>query len=115
MIKRKVDINTVQLLEFKGGKGSVDLIKFMESEDNCGKGRFFAYCTLPQGCSLGYHQHNGEFETYYFLKGTAKVCDNGTEEILGPGDCMVCYDGCSHSLENIGDCDLEYIAIILNS
>ena len=47
------------------------------------------------------------------FKGKAKVVDNGKEDILGPGDSMVCYEGDWHGIENIGDEDLEYVAVIL--
>ncbi|MBT9778059.1 cupin domain-containing protein [Clostridium sp. MCC353] len=115
MVKRSEEIKTEELEGFKGGKGKVYLTKFITAEDIDGKGRFWAYCRLPKGCSLGYHKHTGEFETYYFLKGTGRASDNGNEVIVTTGDTLVCRDGCSHLLENIGSCDLEYIAVILNS
>lgn len=115
MVKRNAEILCETLEGFKGGNGAVHLTKFVLGEDIGNKGRFWAYCRLPQGCSLGYHKHEGEFETYYFLKGTGKASDNGEETTVYPGDVLICKDGCSHSLENIGTEDLEYLAVILNS
>ena len=68
---------------------------------------------IPPGCSIGQHTHEGDFETYYILKGRARVNDNGVIAELGPGDMTQCRDGQFHSIENTGDSDLEYLAVIL--
>ena len=49
------------------------------------------------------------------LKGKALVNDNGVVAELGPGDMIQCKDGDYHSIENPGDIDLEYVAVILYS
>lgn len=113
MIKKASQIRHNKEPNLKGGRGTLDIINFLEAEESCGTGRLFAVSIIPPGGSIGYHQHNGDFEIYYFLKGEAKVSDNGKEDILGPGDCMVCYDGDWHGIENIGEDNLEYIALIL--
>jgi len=115
MIKKASVLRTNDEVRLKGGRGTIQVVNFLEKEENCGVGRLFGVSIIPPGCSIGYHKHEGDFEVYYFLEGKAKVCDNGTEDILVPGDCMVCYDGDSHGIENIGDCDLKYIALILYS
>ena len=97
----------------KGGKGTVRLIHFLEPENAWGTGRLFGISVIPPGGSIGYHQHVGDFEQYYILKGTARVVHNGAEDCLGPGDAMLCREGDAHSIENTGQTDLEYIAIIL--
>ena len=99
--------------ELKGGRDTVRLIHILEEAESYGTGRLFGISIIPPGGSIGYHTHKEDFEIYYILKGTAKVVDNGTEDILNPGDSMTCRDGDSHSIENIGGEDLEYIAIIL--
>lgn len=97
----------------KGGKDTVRLIHFLEPENACGTGRLFGISIIPPGGSIGYHTHTGDFEQYYILKGTARIVHNGVEDQLGPGDAMLCREGQSHSIENIGDIDLEYVAMIL--
>ena len=115
MIKRAQQIQTDVIDGFKGGHGIVEITRFIEGDEMCNKGRFVAQVILKPGASQGYHEHTGEFETFYILEGKAKASDNGTETILGPGDVLVCYDGHGHSLENIGDTDLKVIAVMLNS
>ncbi len=113
MIKRanemKVDVHN----EFLGGKGSLTNIHFLDKEDSAGSGRLFVKSILKPGSSIGNHTHKGDFEVYYILKGKAKVDDNGEFNELNPGDSILTKNGLHHSIENIGDEDLEYIALIL--
>ena len=115
MIKKSNELRIKDEPNLKGGNGIVKFINFLEEEESNRVGRLFSLSTIPVGCSIGYHKHTGDNEIFYFLRGTAKVSDNGKEHLLYPGDCMVCYDGDSHGIENIGDCDLEFIALILYS
>ena len=97
----------------KGGNGTVRILNILEKEELYGLGRLFAVSIIPPGASIGQHTHEGDFETYYILKGRARVNDNGNVAELGPGDMTQCKDGDFHSIENIGDEDLEYLAVIL--
>lgn len=113
MIKRasemKVDIHE----EFLGGKGTLINTHFLDRENAVNSGRLFVKSVLKPGSSIGYHTHNGDFEVYYILKGKALVCENGEESILEEGDSMLTKNGSSHSIENIDETDLEYIALIM--
>lgn len=44
-----------------------------------GKVKLFARVTLEPGCSLGYHEHHGNSETYYILTGSGRYNDNGCD------------------------------------
>ena len=113
MIKKAADLQVESFQNRFGGEGEVRMKKLLAPAEFCGKGRLFAHNVILPGSSIGFHQHNGDFETYYILKGKALVNDNGTERVLVPGDMTFCKDGDFHSIENIGDCDLEYVAVIL--
>jgi mannose-6-phosphate isomerase-like protein (cupin superfamily) len=113
MIRKAAELRHNDEPNLKGGKGTIEIINFLEKEDSYGVGRLFGISIIPPGCSIGDHKHTGDFEIYYFLKGIAHVVDNGKEDVLVPGDCMVCRDGDSHSIENRGDSNLEYVALIL--
>lgn len=113
MIRKAAQLRHNDEVNLKGGNGVVEIVNFLEATESCGVGRLFAVSIIPPGASIGYHQHQGDFEIYYMLKGQAHVVDNGVEGILEPGDCMVCYDGDSHSIENRGEEAVEYIALIL--
>jgi len=113
MIRKADETRRAKVEGLKGGQGTVELVHFLEEAESYGTGRIFAVSILPPGCSVGYHDHQGDFEVYYILKGTAKVVDNGVEHTMNPGDSMLCKEGDSHSIENIGEGDLEYLALIL--
>ena len=108
-------MRTELLPNLKDGKKTVKVINFLEGEEAEYKGRLFGISIIPVGGSIGYHQHVGDFEIYYILKGRALVNDNGDEAVLEAGDMMHCKEGDYHSIENIGDDDLQYVALILNS
>lgn len=113
MILRANEMKVEVHNEFVGGKGTLTNTHFLNKEDSFGTGRLFVKGMLTPGSSIGYHTHKGDFENYYILSGKALVNHNGEEFILEPGDSALCKNGESHSLENIGDTNLEYIAIIL--
>lgn len=115
MIKKNDELKVDVHQEFRGGKGSVTMEHFMDRRMANGMGRLFARSILPPGASVGLHKHEGDCEVYYILEGRALVNDNGTDVELGPGDINFCPDGGSHGIENIGNSDLSYIAIILFS
>lgn len=97
----------------KGGAGTITVINFHEKEDFNGKGRLYGMSIIEPNCSIGLHTHTGDQETYFILEGTGEYNDNGEIYIVGPGDVLICKDGQSHGLRNIGDIDLRYIALIL--
>ena len=113
MIKRKSEIQGQVLPNFKSGVGEVTMFHFLTEQEARGTGRLFSKTVIKPGNSIGLHQHDGDMEAYYILKGSALVLDNGSEVILEAGDCNVCPDGQSHSIQNVGGEDLEYISIIL--
>jgi len=113
MIKKAADLRTKLEPNLKGGRDTVRIINIVENEALYGAGRLFGVNIIPPGGSIGQHTHQRDFETYYILKGSARVNDNGTVSELGPGDMTQCRDGDFHLIENIGDCDLEFIALIL--
>lgn len=97
-----------------GGKGELEIFHILDKEDAYGAGRLFAVNTLRPGSSIGYHKHSGEYEIYFILSGRAEIVEDGQRYVLDPGDMMQCKDGSSHSIENIGSTDLEFLALILN-
>ncbi len=115
MIKMSNELHTDLEFELKGGRGTTRVLNILDKEELHGTGRLFAVSIIPPGGSIGKHTHSGDFETYYILEGKALVDDNGTKRELVPGDMTQCRDGDFHSIENVGDIDLRYIAVILYS
>ena len=57
--------------------------------------------TIEPGCTLGYHEHHGESETYYILTGEG-MYNNGTKRPRTAGVVTFTPDGRGHALDNIG-------------
>jgi len=98
--------------KMRGGNGTVN-ITHIGKEQLPSKVRLFAKIILEKGCSIGFHQHDGETEMFYFLKGRGKVDDNGTIHYVEAGDAMFTGGGKGHSVENYSDEPLELIAVIV--
>ncbi|MBR3234178.1 MAG: cupin domain-containing protein [Atopobiaceae bacterium] len=111
---RKKDDQVIEYRCIRGGNGETEMHKICESEEELyGKGRLFNHMILAPGNSIGEHEHEGDNEIFYFLKGTGEYNDNGTAVQVGPGDTTVCNNGEKHGLKNTGDEPLEFIALIL--
>ncbi|MBQ7199207.1 MAG: cupin domain-containing protein [Selenomonadaceae bacterium] len=110
-----MESKTVTAKNKSGGKGEIYITHLLQSNfptENC---QMFASVTIPVGASIGYHKHNGNSETYHILNGKALYTDNGKIYEVKVGDTTFCADGDSHGIENIGDDDLKFIALIIKS
>ena len=106
-------MTTERVENMAGGQGHA-LIKRLLDEKQCnGKCRLYAEVTLEPGCSLGYHEHHNESETYYILSGKGIYSDNGTLRMVSAGDVTFTPDGQGHGLTNSGDEDLVFMALII--
>jgi mannose-6-phosphate isomerase-like protein (cupin superfamily) len=112
---RKSNEKTVTVKEnLFDGSGCITVRNLLNSsEEMYGKGRAFAHSTLLPGCSIGYHVHKDESETYYFLNGTGQFDDNGRITTVTVGDVTFTGAGEGHGLANIDSIPLEFIALIL--
>ena len=114
MIKRSAELTVREREEVRGGVGKLYFHDFLTKEEAHGAGSLFSRTVIPAGASIGEHRHDGEFEVYYILTGTAEVTDNGTVATLHAGDMHLCASGESHALRNPSEEDLEVIMLILN-
>ena len=67
---------------------------------------------LAPGASIGPHTHEGESETIYYISGTGRMLYDGKYEPVVAGTCHHCPPDHIHSLENTGDEDLVFFAVI---
>lgn len=113
MIRHKEEREVQKAEHASGGAGYIlkeALIKGEQLGDGCG---MFSEVIIKPGCELGYHEHHGETETYYLLKGKGIYNENGTKREICAGDVTFCPDGEGHGLVNDGDEDIIFIALIL--
>lgn len=98
-----------------GGKGTAHVYHIQSSEELGKAGRLYARVVLDPGCSVGWHQHVGETEPYYILKGEGTFIDNDeSKTIVTPGQICTIENGHYHSIENNGSEPLEFMALIYN-
>jgi len=110
-----IEQNTVSALNKAGGKGEIFITHLLTPKEMVGKCEMFASVKIPVGASLGVHQHVGNNETYYLIKGTGLYTDNGETYTVKAGDTTFCADGDTHGIENIGEEDLIFIALIIST
>ena len=106
-------MTTERVENMAGGQGHALIKRLLDEKRLNGKCRLYAEVTLEPGCSLGYHEHHNESETYYILRGEGDYNDNGVIRPVKAGDVVFCDDGEGHGLLNNGKEDLKFIALIL--
>jgi mannose-6-phosphate isomerase-like protein (cupin superfamily) len=113
MLKHNNELRHEFIESMRGGKGTSQVIHLLEKDQFHNKGRLFAHNILTPGTSIGYHKHEGDYEGYYFLKGEGTYEENGKKFPVAAGDFTLIAVGESHSIENTGTENLEFIALVL--
>ncbi len=70
-----------------------------------------AYVVIPPGKSSLGHLHPQAEESYYILKGQARMALGEEEAIVGPGQAILISPSCEHKITNVGQENLELLAI----
>lgn len=96
-----------------GGEGRTLIRDLLDEKQLAGKCGLFAEITVEPGCSIGYHVHHQESETYFILSGEGEYDDNGTVRTLKKGDVSYTPDGTGHALCNRGTENLVFTALII--
>ena len=113
MIRKAEDINIKYIEKNLGGTGITEAHILLNLDEFDNKGRMFNHVVLTPGSAVGYHTHQNECETYYFLKGQGTYDDNGTSVPIYAGDVTICKSGEGHAIYNTSNENLEFIALIL--
>ena len=108
-----MELKTEKVENMCGGEGHVIIKHILGEKELNGKCGLYAQVTIEPGCSLGYHEHHNESETYYILSGKGIYSDNGTLRMVNAGDVTFTPDGKGHGLTNSGDEDLVFMALII--
>ncbi len=106
---------TVTAKNKAGGKGEIQITHLLTPKEMLGQCEMFAKVTVPPGASLGTHYHHGNSETYHILQGKAEYNDNDKIYEISSGQTVFCPDGSMHAIENIGEEDLIFIALIIKT
>ncbi len=110
----KNDAYTSELREkMRGGKGTVELRSPLETGALPAHCRLVSEIVMPEGSSIGLHDHVNETEIYYMLEGELRAVDNGEEIVFRPGDALFTGGGAAHSVENAGPGVARLLAVII--
>lgn len=112
-VKGEKAMVTERIENMCGGEGHVIIKRILGERELNGKCGLYAQVTIEPGCSLGYHEHHSESETYYILAGKGEYDDNGTKRPVKAGDVTYTPDNCGHALKNTGEEDLVFMALII--
>lgn len=96
-----------------GGKGYLTTKKLLSEKELDGKCKLYSEITLEPNSNVGYHEHHGESETYYVLSGEGSFNDNGNIIPVKAGDVMHTPSGTGHGIENVGNENLVFMALII--
>ncbi len=113
MVTKEINRTPIEEIDPEKGNGHLELDKLLFAP-NCPKNlRTFAKATLEPGAMVGYHEHFGESESYYILSGVGEYSGDGVIYKVEPGDVTFTPNGHGHSIKNIGDTPLVFIALII--
>jgi len=95
-----------EVLNMRGGEGSVKLVKFNDDVNT------IVRITIKKGSSIGWHIHETDQEIIYVISGQGKCIEDDKEYELVQGQANYCGKGKNHSIRNTNDEDLELFAVI---
>jgi mannose-6-phosphate isomerase-like protein (cupin superfamily) len=70
-----------------------------------------AYVTIPSGKSSLMHYHPEAEESYFILRGQARMIIGEEDAVVGPGHSILIQPQKPHKIVNIGHEDLEFLAV----
>lgn len=108
-MERKIE----KIEKLRDGEGYVLIERLIGEDVLDGKCGMFANIVLEAGCSIGFHRHDSESETYYVLEGSGIYNDNGNEIPVSAGDVTVCRAGNGHGIKNPNQAPLRFVALII--
>ena len=109
LIKRKEDVEEPR--EHPSGARVYELFGRQEHLGGSTK-HSMVYCVAPPRSGGGRaHYHPEDEETFYILKGKARMILDGKEYLAGPGDAILLLPGETHQVFVEGDENLEMIAV----
>lgn len=112
MIIKFDEIGTSILPKFKGGEKEFAADMFFDGTNRIFRGR------LIPGATIGMHTHDDSCEVIFILSGHGTIMEqapdgNPTTQAVGPGDCLYCPKGHTHSLMNASsEEDLVFYAAV---
>ena len=99
--------------EMRGGEGDVLIEPLVEKKNLPSNCRLLSKITIQPGCSIGFHEHQGETEIFTVLSGKALFKDDQKESCATVGDTLTTGSGHGHSAACVGNEPLVLYAVII--
>lgn len=113
MIIRGDGLERTKMEKPRGGRGTAFRMAYDAACGFSGEMTYFAMMQVEPDSEIGFHDHIDDMELYLVLDGVARVSDNGTMEVLNPGDMLVTKAGEGHSLINDTAEPVTFLAVII--
>jgi|AYRG01.1.fsa_nt_gi mannose-6-phosphate isomerase-like protein (cupin superfamily) len=113
MIIKECDTKKITNENPRGGNGFIHGMEYLVGEQITNKIKIIMANDLEIGAMIGEHSHTNDEEFYYIISGQGKVIDDGIIKEVSAGDLIYTASGHSHSLENIGNTKLKFLAFIV--
>lgn len=91
--------------------GALKKVLFKKPEILAGRIEMVNWSKIPTGKAFKPHYHEDMDEVFIILTGKAKIKVGDEEEILKQGDAVIISMGKVHEMKNIGQEDVDYIAM----
>lgn len=111
-MERKIE----DFFERHNGQGWTHVERLLDGEQLGSNVKMYAKVTIDVDAGIGFHQHVGDQEAYYFLEGEGDYINHlGAHHKVVAGD--VTYTGNSeyHGIYNAGNTPLIFMALIVKS
>jgi mannose-6-phosphate isomerase-like protein (cupin superfamily) len=94
-----------------GGNGPVYCSRLLTSTDFDARVDFVDHTVIPAGSTIGLHEHRGNEEFYFLLRGAPRIRVDGHEVRASPGMIALVRSGQSHELVNDTDEEVEILVV----
>ena len=113
MLKTSKQLNIQEIEKLYGGEEITQTNHVIEGNELRAKSELFGKVILKKNATVGVHQHSS-FEVYYILRGRGILIENDEVMEVKEGDTIYTSNNQKHCLKNIGNDDLEFIAVVIN-
>lgn len=113
MIKKRSEMPVEGHDSWCQGRGHADSALMLTRKESLGKFASVSEITLEPGGLIGDHPHTTDADLYIVTQGTARVNDNGTFKVIEAGELSFTPEGEHHSIENIGEGVLKFLAVMV--
>ena len=113
MIIKREERNIRVVEDMRGGTGEITFLDLMNDATRVKHSRLLSEIIIKPGDSVGEHSHDKESEIYFCLSGKGRVLDEGEYVPFLPGDVHYTTGNDPHAIQNDGDEDLHFLALIV--